>query len=134
MPDSTEGTAHRPVSAVKAGLACRCPRCGRGKLFAGYLTVADVCSVCGLDLGAADSGDGPAVFVILVVGAIVVAAALVSENLFAPPIWLHMVVWIPVILGLSLWLLRPFKAVLIALQFKHDAGAATGGPGWDFPP
>ena len=52
----------------------------------------------------------------------VVAAALVSEILFAPPVWLHLVVWIPVILGSSLWLLRPVKAILIALQFKHDAG------------
>ena len=125
MPDATEGKPPKSVSAVKAGLGCRCPRCGRGKLFAGYLTVADACAVCGLDLGAADAGDGPAVFVVLIVGMIVVAAALVSEVLLAPPLWLHLAVWIPVILGLSLWLLRPFTATLIALQFKHDAGEAT---------
>ncbi|MEO1192602.1 MAG: DUF983 domain-containing protein [Pseudomonadota bacterium] len=110
-----------PVSPFAAGLACRCPRCGKGKLFSGYLTVAERCTVCGLDLAKADSGDGPAVFLIFILGAIVVPMAFWVESAFLPPLWVHMVIWPVVILGLSLSLLRPAKALLIALQFKNRA-------------
>ena len=72
-------------SPFRSGLLCRCPRCGEGALYSGVLTVADTCKSCGLDLRAQDSGDGPAVFVILILGAIVVAAALITESAFAPP-------------------------------------------------
>lgn len=111
--------AHDRVSAFAAGLRCRCPRCGEGRLFEGFLTVAPRCGRCGLDLRAQDSGDGPAVFIILIVGFVVVALALVLEALFSPPYWVHVVLWLPAILGLSLLLLRPFKATLIALQYRH---------------
>lgn len=77
------------------------------------------CSACGLDLAAQDSGDGPAVFVILVLGALVVGLALAVELIFAPPLWLHMVLWPPVILVGAVALLRPFKATLIAFQYRH---------------
>ncbi|MEJ1157762.1 DUF983 domain-containing protein [Prosthecomicrobium sp. N25] len=109
------------VSPVAAGIACRCPRCGRGKLYAGYLDVAPACTECGLDYRFIDSGDGPAVFVILIVGFVVVAAALVTEVKYHPPIWLHMAIWLPLILVLSLGLLRPLKATLIALQYANRA-------------
>jgi uncharacterized protein (DUF983 family) len=111
-----------PVSPFFAGLRCRCPRCGAGPLFRGFLTVADRCTACGLDLKAADSGDGPAVFVIFLVGPVVVGLALWVELVFAPPYWIHMVLWGPGILAGSLALLRPFKATLIALQYRHRAG------------
>lgn len=114
-----------PASALRAGVACRCPRCGKGRLFDGYLKVAHGCTECGLSFSCHDSGDGPAVFVVFVVGFIVVPLALFAELSFAPPLWLHMVIWIPVIIALSLYLLRPFKGVLIALQVKHDAGEGT---------
>ncbi len=120
------GQAQR-TSPLWAGLRCRCPDCGQGKLFAGYLTVAAACGHCGLDLEAQDSGDGPAVFVVMLVGFVVVAAALVVELNFGPPVWLHLVLWTPTVLGLSLWLLRPFKAVLIALQFHHNSGDLGAG-------
>jgi uncharacterized protein (DUF983 family) len=107
------------VSPWRAGLLCRCPRCGQGPLFAGVLTVAPLCAVCGLDLAAQDSGDGPAVFVILVLGAIVVGLALAVELIFAPPLWVHMVLWPPLILVGAVALLRPFKATLIAYQYGH---------------
>ena len=110
------------VSPFQAGLRCRCPRCGIGRLFSGFLTVADSCSVCGLDLKAADSGDGPAIFVIFIVGPIVTLLALWVEAAFEPPYWVHMVLWGPTILLGSLALLRPFKATLIALQYRHRAG------------
>jgi uncharacterized protein (DUF983 family) len=107
------------VSPLSAGLRCRCPRCGVGKLYSGLLTVAPRCSHCGLDLSAQDSGDGPAVFVILFVGAIAVAAALAVELTYSPPTWVHLVYEIPLVSGLSILLLRPFKATLIAYQYRH---------------
>jgi uncharacterized protein (DUF983 family) len=109
-------------SATLAGLRGRCPRCGQGRLYASYLTVAPRCSHCGLDLSRHDSGDGPAVFVVLIVGFAVVGAALVVEVLWSPPLWVHLVAWIALATGLALALLPPFKGVLIALKIKHDAG------------
>lgn len=104
-----------------AGITGHCPNCGRGKLFDGYLKLAPRCNVCGLDYNFADSGDGPAVFVILVTGFIVVGAALIVEVLYAPPYWLHALLWGSLSILLPLILLRSFKGVLIALQFKHKA-------------
>jgi uncharacterized protein (DUF983 family) len=108
-----------PVSWWYAALACRCPRCGRGHLFTGLLNVRAACEVCRLDLSAQDAGDGPAVLVILLLGLIVVALAATVEIRFSPPIWVHLVLWIPLIVGGSIALLRPFKAGLIALQYRH---------------
>jgi uncharacterized protein (DUF983 family) len=103
-------------------MRCRCPRCGIGPLFGGFLTVAERCTACGLDLKAADSGDGPAVFIIFIVGPIVVGLAFWVEFTFLPPYWVHMVLWGPAIVIGSLALLRPFKATRIALQYSHRAG------------
>jgi uncharacterized protein (DUF983 family) len=111
------------VSPFAAGLACRCPRCGEGRLFSGYLKVAPHCEICGLDLGFADSGDGPAVFVIFAVAPIVLVLAFIVEALFHPAPWMHLVLWIPTILVLTLLLLRPFKATMIALQYQRGAHA-----------
>ena len=108
-------------SAIATGLACKCPRCGTGPLYAGFLTVAERCAACDLDLEKADSGDGPAVFIIFILGFLVVPAALWVESRFEPPMWLHMAIWPPVILGAALGLLRPMKGVLIALQYRHRA-------------
>ncbi len=113
-----------PPSPFWAGLRSRCPRCGKGALFEGYLTVAPVCGVCGLDLSASDTGDGPAVFVIFIVGPIVTGLAFWFEIVFEPPLWVHMIIWTPVVIGGSLWLLRPFKAILVALQYRYKAGDA----------
>ena len=110
------------VSPFAAGLACRCPRCGEGALFSGFLKVAPVCESCGLDLTFADSGDGPAVFVIFAVAPIVILLAFITEALFHPAPWMHLVLWIPTIIVLSLLLLRPFKATMIALQYQRAAG------------
>ena len=112
------------VSPLSAGLRCVCPRCGEGNLFAGYLKVAPRCESCDLDLAFADSGDGPAVFVIFAVAPIVIILAFIVEALFHPAPWMHLVLWIPTIIVLSLWLLRPFKATMIALQYQRQAGAA----------
>jgi len=110
-----------PVSPYSAGLRGRCPRCGEGRLFAGYLTLAPRCERCNLDFSFADAGDGPAVFVILIAGFIVVMSALLTEVLWRPPYWLHAALWLPAIVILSLILLRLAKGLLIALQFHHKA-------------
>ncbi len=103
------------------GLACKCPRCGKGKLYAGFLTLRPVCDNCGLDYAFIDSGDGPAVFIIMIAGAIVVGAALIVEVKYQPPFWLHAALWLPLILATTLLPLRSMKALLIALQFHHKA-------------
>ena len=117
----TKPDAPSLASTLAAGLAGRCPACGRGKLFSGYLTLAPRCDVCGLDYSFAEAGDGPAVFVILITGFIVVGAALFVEMSYAPPYWLHALIWGPLAILLPLLLLRSFKGVLIALQYKHKA-------------
>ena len=110
------------VSPWSAGLRCRCPRCGEGKLFGGVLPeVRETCAACGLDLRAQDSGDGPAVFVILIAGFIVVACALIVEFKFEPPFWVHAVLWLPLILLTTLGPLRPMKGLMVALQYHHRA-------------
>ncbi|KIZ36475.1 MULTISPECIES: DUF983 domain-containing protein [Rhodopseudomonas] len=103
------------------GLACKCPRCGKGKLFAGFLTLAPRCEVCGLDYAFIDVGDGAAIFIIMISGAIVVVAALIVEVKYQPPFWVHAALWLPLILATTLLPLRLMKALLIALQFHHKA-------------
>jgi len=112
---------HPPVSILKAGFLSRCPRCGRGRLFAGYLRVVERCEACAFELRRHDSADGPAVFVMFLVGGVVVALALWLELAFEPPYWLHVALWAPLIVVGSLVLLRPAKAILIALQYRHKA-------------
>lgn len=116
-----DNALHAPVDPFKAGLTCSCPRCGQGRLFDGLLKVKPACSSCGLDYSFADSGDGPAVFVILIIGFLVVGLALWTEVNYNPPIWLHFIIWIPLAIGLSLWLLRIMKSLLIALQYRNNA-------------
>lgn len=108
-------------SPIAAGLLCRCPRCGEGKLFKGYLKLAPACSVCGLDFKFADSGDGPAIFVIFLVAPLIIILALAVGAVFNPPPYVHLMLWIPATLIFSLALLPPFKGVLVALQYRHDA-------------
>ncbi len=110
-----------PVSPYAAGLRGRCPRCGEGRLFAGYLDLAPRCERCGLDYSFADAGDGPAVFVILIAGFAVVGAALVVEMLWRPPYLVHAALWLPMLLVLTLGLLRPLKGLLVTLQYHHKA-------------
>ncbi|MBH5399164.1 DUF983 domain-containing protein [Bradyrhizobium sp. CNPSo 4010] len=109
------------LQSALRGLACRCPRCGQGKLYAGFLTLAPACDRCGLDYSFIDTGDGPAIFIIMLAGGIVVACALVVEVKYQPPYWLHAVLWLPLILATTLLPLRSMKSLLIALQFHHKA-------------
>ncbi|WP_018700423.1 DUF983 domain-containing protein [Amorphus coralli] len=110
-----------PLPAASTGPAGRCPRCGEGRLFDGFLQTADSCKVCGLDFKFIDSGDGPAVFVILIVGFLVVGLALLMEVLWQPPLWLQMLILGPLTIGLSLGMIRPLKGWLIARQYEMKA-------------
>ncbi len=114
-------------SAIVAGLTCSCPRCGQGKLFQGFLTLRPRCDACGLDYEFVDSGDGPAVFIMFLAGAIVVGAALITEVEFHPPYWVHAALWLPLILIVTLGPLRPMKGLMIALQFHHRAAESRFG-------
>ena len=109
-----------PVPFMR-GLACRCPRCGKGRLFEGFLSLRARCEVCDLDYSFADAGDGPAVFVIFFAGSVVVFSALLVEVLYQPPYWLHAALWLPLILLTTLAPLRPVKGLMIALQYRHKA-------------
>lgn len=103
------------------GIACKCPRCGKGKIYSGFLTLRPACDSCGLDFDFMDSGDGPAIFMIMIAGAIVVGAALIVEIKYQPPFWLHAALWLPLILATTLLPLRSMKSLLIALQYHHKA-------------
>ena len=117
------------ASSLLAGLTLRCPACGRGKLFSRYLRIAERCPACGTALRDIDPGDGPAVFVILVVGMVVVGLALVTEVAFAPPYWVHAALWLPTIVVLSLLLLPLFKSLFFASHFHNKAGEDVSGAG-----
>jgi uncharacterized protein (DUF983 family) len=110
-----------PVPPIATGLAGRCPRCGSGKLFKGFLAVAPACDVCGLDYGFADAGDGPSFFVSLIAGALVAGLALVVDVAYDPPIWVYVVIFLPLTILLCVAPLRPLKGVLIALQYRNKA-------------
>jgi uncharacterized protein (DUF983 family) len=110
------------VGIWKAGLLCRCPACGEGPLFDGLLTIKTRCEACGADLSAQDSGDGPAVFVILAAGAILVPLVIIGLVVFKLPTWLMALLLVPATVGLCIALLRPFKATLFAAHHVHKAG------------
>ncbi|SDQ79904.1 DUF983 domain-containing protein [Pseudovibrio sp. Tun.PSC04-5.I4] len=110
-----------PANPVSAGLRGKCPRCGNGPLFQGLLKLRKSCSSCELPFDFADSGDGPAVFVILILGFVIVGGVLFIEFTYQPPLWLHMVIWAPVTVLLSIALLRPLKGLLIAMQYRNNA-------------
>ena len=113
-----------PVSAprpIDSGLKGVCPRCGAPTLFAGPIRFADRCSACGLDFSSFNVGDGPAAFLTLILGTIVVILAITVELTLHPPLWLHMLIWIPVTLGGVVASLRLAKGWLIALEYRNAA-------------
>ena len=104
-------------TAVKRGFRCRCPRCGEGKLFRAFLKVDDHCSVCGLDFTPHRADDLPAYLVIVIVGHIVVPAALWIETNYAPAVWLQLTVYLSFTLVASLLLLQPVKGAVVGFQW-----------------
>ena len=111
-----------PVSTTKVGFSACCPRCGQGKLYGGLLEPAKQCNVCGMDYSFMDAGDGPAVFVIMFLGFVVLGLALIIEDAFAPPVWVHIILWLPLISGLVIYAMRVIKTMLIAQQYSNNAG------------
>ncbi len=129
MTDGPTGSEFQParIDPIRAGLFCRCPNCGRGKLFAGFLKVADRCEACGFDFTRLNTGDGAAIFIMQIAGGIVVFGALFVMIAFNPPIWLLLLVTLPLVAALSVGLMRPGKGVMIGLQMRNKAGQSRHG-------
>jgi uncharacterized protein (DUF983 family) len=108
----------RPVwPAMWRGFQRHCPECGKGSVFSGYTKVKPVCSHCGLELHHQRADDSPAYFTLLIVGHLIVSSLVITEKIAHPPVWLHMVIWLPLCVALSLFLLPRIKGALIALQW-----------------
>lgn len=120
-------------STIRSGLTCRCPRCGEGALFDGFLSLAKRCEACDLDFGFADPADGPAFFVMTGVGIIVITLWAVWAVVAQPPLWAQVAAVFPALIGGCLLTLRPMKAWMVAEQYVHKAEegrwASTGGHG-----
>jgi len=110
----------RPMwGSIGRGLRSRCPACGKGRMFRAFLKVADRCAACGEALHHHRADDAPAYFVILIVGHVVVPAALMAEVAYAPPYWLHAVLWLPLTIGLAVGLLQPIKGAIVGWQWAN---------------
>ena len=116
-----EGQPEFGGSILVTGLRGRCPRCAEGRLFDGFIAIAPRCEACGLDFSFADSGDGPAVFIMMIAGAVVVGSALLVDAYYEPPLFLLAAIFLPLMVMVSLGLLRPLKGILIASQYRHRA-------------
>ena len=114
-------TVEHPPSPVQAALGGRCPRCGARALFAGLIRFAPRCRACGLEFAAFNVGDGPAAFLILLVGALITGLAIALELAVSPPGWLHILLWPPIVIAAVIGSLRVSKAALLALEFRHSA-------------
>jgi uncharacterized protein (DUF983 family) len=108
------------LSVLRTGLAVKCPRCGKGRLLNGMLSVQKSCSYCSLSFANHENGDGPAFFAIAIVSILVAVMAAFTEIIFSPPYWLHTILWLPLILAGSFFVLRWSKGILIALQYRHQ--------------
>jgi len=108
---------HAPLITV--ALHGRCPRCGRGRLFDGFLGIAARCEACGLSFAGHDTGDGPAFFIMLPLCLIVAGLALWLDLALAPPMWVHLILWPAFIVAVALAALRPIKAIMVAQQYRH---------------
>lgn len=109
-------------SVWKTGLLSLCPNCGQAPLFDGLLKIKPHCPACQADFSIEDAGDGPAVFVILVAGAICVPFILIAELALRPPMWLLITLALPFTAAVCLALLRPFKSLMFAMQWRYKAG------------
>lgn len=107
-----------PVLVALRGL---CPRCGSKTLFQSLTGFAPKCRACGLDLSSFNVGDGPAAFLILIIGAVIVALAVTVDLKFSPPWWVHVLLWLPLTTAAVIGALRVAKALLLALEYKHRA-------------
>jgi len=116
----TPGKQAEEPSPIASAIAGRCPRCANGRLFSGWVSFAPRCAECGLDFSAFNVGDGPAAFLIFIVGTITVVGALLLDGAFEPPWWVHLI-WVPIAAALTIGGLRLSKACLLAQEYKHRA-------------
>lgn len=117
-PDATERTI-TSSSAYHTGLRCKCPACGKKTLYKGFLEVHDHCSHCSYSFANHDAADGPAYIAIIMIGSLITTAALFTEILLSPPIWVHLIIWLPLTVLASLYCLRIAKSLLISLQHMY---------------
>lgn len=129
MTEGPAGQSFEParIDPIRAGLLCRCPNCGQGPLYAGFLKVVDRCETCGFDYSRLNTGDGAAIFIMQIAGGLVVFSALFAMIAWNPPIWLLLLIALPLTAGLSIGLMRPGKGVMIALQMRNKAGQHDHG-------
>ena len=120
MTDPAPATS-APPAIMDVALKGLCPRCGAPTLFRGWLKFADRCAVCNLNIGGFNVGDGPAAFLTLILGTIVVAAAVVLEVTVHPPWWVHVLLWIPLTTAGVIGSLRIAKGALIAVEYRNAA-------------
>ena len=116
-----EASAPQPPAPLDTALRGLCPRCGAPGLFANFLRFADRCRGCDLDYRAFNVGDGAAAFLILIVGGVVSLCAILVELKYSPPLWVHLLLWLPLTLLLTVGLLRVAKGLLLALEYKNAA-------------
>ncbi|WP_435418132.1 DUF983 domain-containing protein [Parerythrobacter aurantius] len=121
---SPENAKGRPALG-EAALFGLCPRCGERTLFQGWVKLAPQCSACRLDYDRFNVGDGPAAFLILLVGALVTGLAVWLQVAVDPPWWLHVLLWLPLTIALTMAGLRLAKAALLASEYRNDAREAT---------
>jgi len=116
------------LAAIRRGLACRCPRCGSPGLFESFLQPVPHCRVCGQDWRTRSSDDVPPYLVILALGHVVAPGMIALETFFHPPLWVHLVIWLPVVVILGFLLIQPMKGAVMAVQWWHwDRGRDAGG-------
>ncbi len=126
MSEADEFPERTAGELIRLGIKGRCPRCGAGRIYAGYLKIAEACPLCGLGLAGSDVGDGPVVPAMLVIGAVVVGLAFYVELMWSPSLWVHAILWLPLASILVLWLLPRIKGVAIALQHRYRSTEEEG--------
>ena len=129
MPSQQKYPARSAGETVLLGLRGKCPRCAEGKIFQNYLKIADKCPSCGLGLEGHDTGDGAVVPAMLLIGSLVVGLAAYVEFSFSPPLWLHAVLWVPFIVGLTVAILQPLKGLSVAIQYRYRSTEELTKPG-----
>jgi len=127
MADAGKETTGGQPGIVPAALFGLCPRCGARTLFDGVAQFAPRCRACALDLSRFNVGDGPAAFVTMLVGAVIVGLAMWLEVSWHPPFWVHVVLWVPLTVAAVIWGLRAGKGALLAAEYQRKAGEAGGG-------
>lgn len=117
FPAADAAPARPIVTSMRRGFSLKCPACGQGELFRKYLKVVDRCAACGEEMHHHRADDAPPYFTIFIVGHVIIGGILSLETAYAPDTWVHLVIWLPLLLIMSLWLLPRVKGSLVGLQW-----------------